>query len=320
MLLRRKNKIYIIITILSFLLFFFIYFSIKTNRCYQISNNFSNFVKLAFNCSNVKSITIGQYIYSIQHQFSDYFRFRSLLNKRESKCGKEKKLILLIGQSNAANEVRSFKYKINNNLNLYNNNCYILSNPVLGTTGHKDNISIAISNYLKNQNYIFITSAWSGSSILDWGSDKFSYFSDYILKQLNYNSNKYKVDIIIWIQGETDFKLFKNLDIDQGPVFFQKYGKSKFYIESFKIMLNNFKPFLKDDTKIIITKTSKCDSGASNFINLQQTKIAQLSNNYYILENTDNLDNNYRYDNCHLNEMGVDTTARSIASIINSLN
>ena len=69
---------------------------------------------------------------------------------------------------------------------MFNDNCYLLSNPVLGTTGTKDNISVAISHYLKKDDYIFLTAAWSGSSILDWGSNKYSYLSNYVNKQHNF--------------------------------------------------------------------------------------------------------------------------------------
>ena len=180
---QKKNKIYISIILFKIVFLFFGYFYLKNNKCYQISNNFFNYSKLGFKCFKTESFTVGQLIYSIQHQYSDYFRYTSLINKRETKCGNDKKLILLIGQSNAANEVKSYLYK-NNNLNLYEGRCYYLSNPVLGATGNKDNISLAISNYLEENNYIFLTLAWSGSSILDWGSDKFSYLNNEVLKQL----------------------------------------------------------------------------------------------------------------------------------------
>ena len=84
-------------------------------------------------------------------EFDNHLRYSNLIDKKLVECGNNKKIILLIGQSNAANDVKSFKYKINRSLNLYNSNCYILTNPTLGTTGNNDNISIAISNYLKKE-------------------------------------------------------------------------------------------------------------------------------------------------------------------------
>ena len=36
--------------------------------------------------------------------------------------------------------------------------------------------------------------------------------------------------------------------------------------------------------------------------------------------NTDKLDNNYRYDECHFNEKGIEILSNQISSIINELN
>lgn len=312
-----------------FFLFFFIFICIllisKINFC-----NYDLFAKspLSFilECKKKNYVYLAgkQWIRSIPHKilYSDFnknLRYSELAAKELIECGKNKKIILLIGQSNAANNVMSYNYINNKSLNLYNNNCYLLSNPVLGTTGTKDNISVAISHYLKNDNYIFLTAAWSGSSILDWGSNKYSYLSNYVNKQLQFYDRKFNIDFIIWLQGETDMKLYDNLDIDQGPTFFQEKGREYYYVEAFKEMLKNFKPFLNKKTKIILTTTSICRSKRSENINNQQKLIAKLSDNYFIIENTDNLGKNFRYDECHLNEKGVDITARSIAQVINSI-
>ena len=315
MLFKRNNKILIFIFLIIIFIFFLsgLYY-FKKNKCLNISNNLFNYFKLNFTCFYTNQVTEGEFIYSIQDNYSDYFRYTSIINKQKFECGRNKKLILVIGQSNAANEVRSFLYK-SNNLNLYNGSCYLLSNPTLGATGGKDNISVAISNYLNNNKYIFLTLAWSGSSILEWGSDKFSYLSSEINKQLNYI--KKNIDIIIWIQGETDAKLFEKLDVEQGPMFFQKNGRENFYIKAFENIIDNLKLYINENTKIILTKTSICDSKRSKLINAQQVKIANSSKNFFIIENTDNLNNNYRYDRCHLNEIGVDTTAKTIAELIN---
>ena len=105
--------------------------------------------------------------------------------------------------------------------------------------------------------------------------------------------------------------------MSQGPVFFQRYGRNNFYFEAFQIIIKNLGNYFDENSKAIITKTSICNSKKSNLINAQQIKISESSKNFFILDNTDNLDNNYRYDKCHLNEIGTDTTARSIADIIN---
>lgn len=319
----NKLLFFIIIFIIFFLTTFLVF--LKFNFCsYDLLKN--SFFSFMLDCNKINHIRLNgkNWIRSTSIKYNNFefdnnLRYSKLIDKELVECGKNKKIILLIGQSNAANHVKSFKYKINQSLNLYNNNCYLLTNPVLGASGTNDNISIAISNYLKkDEKYIFLTAAWGGSSILDWGSNKYSYLSSYVSKQLNFYSKKFQIDTIIWIQGETDSKLYDNLKINQGPSFFQEMGRENYYVEAFKVMLKNLQPYLNKKTKIILTKTSKCNSKRSENINLQQVNISNLSKHYFIIENTDNLDNNFRYDKCHLNEIGVDETARSIANIINA--
>ena len=50
-------------------------------------------------------------------------------------------------------------------------------------------------------------------------------------------------------------------------------------------------------------------------------KQLQLGNdkNTYVTEVTDNLGMEYRYDKCHLNELGVEATAKEVSSVLNAV-
>ena len=318
MLLKRNNIFYLFIFFFILIFFVLLCYIIQSNQCYKKTNSFVIFFKLGFKCEFANSITLGEKIFLSKHHFSDFFRHRSGYNKNNYPCGTDKKIILLLGQSNAANNVKSYEYDKFKNFNLYNGKCFLLSSPVLGSTGVKKNISLAISNYLENENYIFLTHAWSGSSILDWGSDKYSYLTNYTVQQIEMSIEEYKIDYLIWMHGETDSALFKKLDIDQGPAFFQKYGKNKFYYEAFKIMYSNLNKYFNKKIQIILTSSTICNSSSARFINDQQNLIANLGDNFHIINETDSLDDSYRYDGCHLNKKGVDVTAKSIADIINT--
>ena len=84
-------------------------------------------------------------------------------------------------------------------------------------------------------------------------------------------------------------------------------------------MYSNLKKYFNKNTQIILTSSSICKSSSARFINDQQNLIANLGNNFHIINETDSLDNSHRYDGCHLNKLGVDITAKSIASIINKI-
>ena len=54
-------------------------------------------------------------------------------------------------------------------------------------------------------------------------------------------------------------------------------------------------------------------------LNNQQKKLAK-KDKVYVTKVTDNLDINYRFDNCHFNKFGTEEISIEIAKIINKLN
>ena len=79
--------------------------------------------------------------------------------KVKKDCPAESPVILIIGQSNAANSGLAYIYENKNNLN-YNsedNFCYELSEPVLGATGNIDSITSSIGKKIvSNRPIIFL--------------------------------------------------------------------------------------------------------------------------------------------------------------------
>ena len=123
-----------------------------------------------------------------------------------------------------------------------------------------------------------------------------------------------EADILPGISGEGEV-VTRTLDIDEftgftnaiaADVYVSQGDIQEVKIEAQENIIDNLKLYINENTKIILTKTSICDSKRSKLINAQQVKIANSSKNFFIIENTDNLNNNYRYDRCHLNEIGVD--------------
>ena len=229
-------------------------------------------------------------------------RNNNFIKKKLIKTPSQCDIIVLIGQSNSANAVISDKYPISRHLNYFNKKTYQLSNPVLGCDGDKDNVAPAIADKLKSKKpVIFLTNGWGGTSIYDWSHSK-SMLTSYVRNNLKELTKSHLLKYIIWIQGESD----NNTDVD--------------YVKEFNLFRENlFKGISKDKyqkSKFIITQTSVCVSDRDEILNKQQKKLAQ-KNKVFITNVTDNLDLNYRFDQCHYNKFGTEKIAKEISKIIN---
>ena len=226
-------------------------------------------------------------------------------NKTKVNVSSKRDIILLFGQSNSSNSVLSKEYSKSKHLNYFNKKFYRLSNPVLGADGDKDSVAPAIAAKLKSKKpYIFLTNGWGGTSIYDW-SHPDSMLVKYVKKNLKDLLKIHRLKYLIWIQGESD----NNTDVD--------------YVKEFNIFRNNLFSGILDkkiqDAKWIITQTSFCGNKRDYVLNNQQKKLAK-KDKVYVTKVTDNLDINYRFDNCHFNKFGTEEISIEIAKIINKLN
>ena len=238
-------------------------------------------------------------------KFPSRERIQPIKFKKHINVTSNKDIIVLFGQSNSANSVISKEYSKSKHLNYFNKKFYHLSNPVLGADGDKDSVAPAIAAKLKSKKpYIFLTNGWGGTSIYDW-SHPDSMLVKYVKKNLKDLLKIHRLKYLIWIQGESD----NNTDVD--------------YIKEFNIFRNNLFSGILDkkiqDAKWIITQTSFCGNKRDYVLNNQQKKLAQ-RDKVYVTKVTDNLDINYRFDNCHFNKFGTEEISIEIAKIINKLN
>ena len=192
-------------------------------------------------------------------------------------------------------------YLPSKHLNFYNKKTYQLSNPVLGANGDKDCIAPAIANKIKSKkSVIFLTNGWGGTSIYDWSHPK-SMLTKYVRSNLKHLLNRHSLKYVIWIQGESD----NNTDVD--------------YVKEFNLFRTNlFKGIEKkkyNNSKFIITQTSICGTDRDRVLNTQQKKLAE-KNKTLVTNSTDNLDINYRFDNCHFNKFGTEKIATEISKLI----
>lgn len=209
---------------------------------------------------------------------------------------------LIFGQSNAANFIKLDKKNFFNddNLMFFENECFLIEDKVLGSTGSYSslwNIFAAKASKIidVNKKILIIPKAIGGTSVSDWSNNKQNIFTFLINEIENYENNFEKpIDYIILIIGETDGNI-KTTEADYisniGDIFEKIYLKSKY----------------KNKPKILMSQTSRCyDNKSNNEILNAQRKFSDLNENIEIFTLTDNLDSEYRWDNCHYNEKGAE--------------
>ena len=75
----------------------------------------------------------------------------------------------------------------------------------------------------------------------------------------------------------------------------------------------------KQNVKFVITQTSICfNQPRDEKLNAKQLQLGK-NKNTYVTEVTDSLGMEYRYDKCHLNELGVEATAEEISYVLNNI-
>lgn len=232
-------------------------------------------------------------------------RYAFFENKKIIKCPQNSKIILISGQSNASNFLKSSKKYKNKHLNYFRGKCYNLSNPVLGAEGEMSSLVPAIAAKLNtSEKIIFITSGRGGMPIKH-ANNKNKVFINYNKKALDdLEKNNNVLSFFVWIQGESD------------------RGNSDHYLDNFNNMFNNIVKDLKNKNNInlIITQTTRCFNKDDPNLRETQKKISMNRNKSIEVINTDKLGNNYRYDKCHFNEMGIELLSNQISGIINELN
>ena len=231
-------------------------------------------------------------------------RYAYTKNKIVVECPKNSIVILVSGQSNASNFLRSKKRYNNKHLNYFNGKCYKLSNPVLGAEGEMSSLIPALASKLdKSKKIIFFTSGRGGMP-MSHANHKNMVFINYNkngLEELEKNNNILK--FFIWIQGESDL------------------GNSDNYVKNFEEMFENITKNLEHRKKInlIITQTSRCHDKQDSLLREKQKLISINRNKSIKVINTDKLGNEFRYDKCHFNQKGIEKISLKISNIIKEL-
>ena len=204
--------------------------------------------------------------------------------------------------------MHSKKYENKLHVNYFNGSCFALDNPVFGADDNKGSVVPAIASKLVSKTpYIFLATGWGGTSIKDWDEDR-SILSNYTNNALKDLKKKgHNLSAVVWVQGESDSIFITGQEID--------------YISYFNKMKSNILRGLnnKQNIKFVITQSTRCfRNPRDKKLNAKQLQLGN-DKNTYVTEVTDNLGMEYRYDKCHLNELGVEEAAKEISSVLNEI-
>ncbi len=301
----------VIILFTSFLLCLFVLTSTANTRCSKIGVYILDDI---FGLNGVESSCKSEYPNRIYDDVPPQGKIKftnfnnNLSYKVKRACPKNKSVILIVGQSNAANSGLSLikEDKKNLNFNPADNFCYELSEPVLGADGTiGDSITSSIGKKIKiKDEVIFLNISVAGSTINEW----VEWYGSDVNESLKFILNENYLKASVWMQGEAE-------DLKSSKNYFDKFRSLKDIM--FKDLQNQF-----ENSLFIITRSTICANRENQeIINLemekQRQKIKKKFKNIELLKITDTLDKTYRHDGCHFNRKGIDKISSIIANKIN---
>lgn len=220
-------------------------------------------------------------------------------------------VLLVMGQSNAANygDAR-YTTHCDNTFNFYAGNVYPLNDPLKGSDGDGGSVWGRLADKLMERNFaktiIVAPCAVGGTRIEQWipGGNL-----HYLLQQTirNLDSAGIKPTHVLWHQGESNHVAYSGgLNGEQNAAN---------YTSSFHTLVT----YLRAQgitAPVYPAITTRCGGSVDALLQNAQRSLADDSLQIFNGPNTDLLGSDYRYDNCHFNEAGLNKHAQMWLEIL----
>ena len=219
-------------------------------------------------------------------------------------------IAFVFGQSNAANHAGEKFFSNNTHIfNYWNEQYYVASDPLLGSTGSAGSVWTLTANKLIKEKtadaVILVPAAVAGTSVADWrpGGRLNEMFENRLKSALK---NNLAITHFFWHQGEAD-----------NPI----GGHSRLELADYEVGMKKIIAQTKKyfpQSKFFVAIATRCDYSRPVSIPLQniQRSLAKM-NGVFVGPNTDNIGLEDRYDDCHFSGNGLEKHSNSWLSAIN---
>lgn len=216
---------------------------------------------------------------------------RDISGREEVPCAQGGPVVLVLGQSNAANFVgERFRSRLGA-LNWFDGRCYIADGPMLGADGTSGSVWPLVGDSLiaarSATSITFVMLALGGTSSADWTDERgLGALLDRRLAQ--YKAAGLKITHAVWHQGESDF--------DTAPTLYRQR------LEQIFGRVRTAYP----DVRLIVAQTSICGDKGHAQSRAEILQVQAAVSGSVLGPNTD-LINMYgdRYDTCHFSGQGA---------------
>jgi lysophospholipase L1-like esterase len=242
-----------------------------------------------------------------------YHRLAAYRGKQEIECPPQTDrtlVLLIIGQSNAANSAGQRQPAHDHVVNYFDGKCYVASSPLLGTTSIGGESWTLLGTKLVTagiaDQVILVPSAMSGTSIVQWQNG--GEMNLMLRSVLSGVAAHYRITHILWHQGENDFG--SSLTKEQ-------------YTQKFRSLVNSIRAE-RVDAPIYVSVASRCELTdvpwtASNPIADAQRSLPNAE--AHILQGVDTdalVGPSDRVDDCHFGASGQEKFANAWVPILAS--
>jgi hypothetical protein len=228
-------------------------------------------------------------------------------------CPVDPIVIVTGGQSNASNAYKPVTdtAAVPNGFMFFGGLCYELKTPVLGTSGKQDSLWPALGAAIAaatQRPVVFINGAAGGTQLGDWLDDRSGY-----LKRLTDNiagARKLGLEAqwVIWIQGETDAKTRIEPDL---------------YVRQMRELIDRLESRGGIAPRWVLFRSTRCMNRPNNGPEIDRalTAFVDESATDPIIAGpmASDLDDSFRWDTCHFNNLGRDRLVQETMAIIGPL-
>lgn len=211
-------------------------------------------------------------------------------------------VMMTYGQSNASNAI-DVKYTPTNEVyNFFNGRCYVASDPLLGTTAEGGTIWTRFADKFLDlnpqyTNVIIIAAAVGGTSIYQWSTDP-GLINYLVIAKSQLVNKGMKLDAQYFHQGEAD-AVYGTLKHEYKYWFSNMYWYLRYYYVR---------------APIYVAQASYCKWTSSQAVLDAQFELAEELEHVRHGPNTDLLGSEYRYSDCHFNELGANEVAQGFVN------